>query len=236
MRGRRVSDGRRTDPAQRRRLGLTPGASSWDPLRALFQSALDAMLVLDDGARIVDANPAAAELCGEDRDDLIGRWLGDFTPPERRGRAAAALGEGAGRGRPPRHGRLARADGSEREVEYHATANFLPGRHLWMVRDVTDRNRALREAQFHADLLDHVEAAVVAVDPKGRVTHWNAAAERLYGVPRAEALGRDVQELVVAEAPEDTAREVIRQVLGGDTWEGEFEVRRRGGARSPRGC
>ena len=205
------------------------GATSWDPLRALFQSALDAMLVLDDSARIVDANPAAAELCGEDRDDLIGRWLGDFTPPERRDGAQRRWEKVLAAGTRRDTGRLARADGSQREVEYHATANFLPGRHLWMVRDVTDRNRALREAQFHADLLDHVEAAVVAVDLKGRVTHWNAAAERLYGVPRAEALGRDVQELVVAEGAESTAREVIRQVLGGDTWEGEFEVRRRDG-------
>jgi diguanylate cyclase (GGDEF)-like protein/PAS domain S-box-containing protein len=197
-------------------------------LRALFDAALDAIIVVDDSARVVDANPAAAELCGEPRDALIGRWIGDFTPPGARDRSFQRWSEFMAAGARRDTGRLVRADGSEREVEYAASANFLPGRHLWMLHDVTERNEALREARFHADLLDHVDAAVVAVDLEGRVTHWNAAAERLYCVPRDQAIGRYVEPLVAAEGEEEKSREVARRVSRGLSWEGEFKVRRRG--------
>src|SRR5829696_8190304 len=219
------------DPRSAHRTGdpaTPPDNTSRAALRALFDAALDAIIVVDDSARVVDANPAAADLRGEDRNALIGRWIGDLTRPggrERdRRRWSEVLAAGSHRGT----GVLVRADGGEREVEYAATANFQPGRHLLVLRDVTERNHALREAQFHAELLDHLEAAVVAVDPHGRVTHWNAAAERLYGVPRAEAIGDPVGALVVAEGAEDRAREVTERVLSGHTWEGEFSVRRRG--------
>ena len=202
-------------------------------LRALFDAALDAIIVVDDSARVVDANPAAAELCGEDRDALIGRWIGEFTPPGARDRSFQRWSEFMSAGTRRDTGRLVRAAGTEREVEYAASANFLPGRHLWMLRDVTERNEALREAQFHADLLDHVDAAVVAVDVDGRVTHWNAASERLYGVPREEAIGVAVETLVVAEGEEERAREVARRVARGLSWEGEFKVRRRGRGPAP---
>ena len=196
--------------------------------RALFESALDAMLLLDDEARVVDANPATAVLRGEPSELVIGRWIGEFIPATHelvRERWAAFLRAGAERATT----RLMCANDKEREVEYAATANVMPGRHLWVVRDVTERNRAERDSQFRAHLLDHVEAAVVAVDTSWRVTHWNAAAERLYAVSRDEALGRTVRELVVADGAEDTAREVVEHVRAGLTWEGEFPVRRRNG-------
>jgi len=205
------------------------GDTSGAALRAVFDSALDAIIVLDDEARIVDANPAAADLCGEEQDMLIGRWIGDFTPADPRKRSLRSWTELLDAGSRRDTGILVRGDGTEREVEYAATANYLPGRHLWVLRDMTERNSALRQAQFHAELLDHLEAAVVATDPEGRVTHWNTAAERLYGVPRDEAIGGDVRELVVAEGEEEKSREVARRVMRGRTWEGEFKVRRRGG-------
>ena len=198
-------------------------------LRALFDSALDAMIVMNDAAYVVDANPAAAVLCGEQRDELIGRWIGDFTPRKDFSGSISRWGEFLRTGTRRDTTLWVRGDGTAREVEYAATANFMPGRHLWVLRDVTDRAEAEREAQFQADLLDHVEAAVVATDPHGRVTHWNAAAERLYGVTREEAIGGMVQDLVVAEGAEGTAREVVEHLSGGGVWEGEFKIRRRGG-------
>ena len=217
------------DPRSARSTGEgTSGDSSRAALRALFDAALDAMIVVDDSARVVDANQAAAELRGEPLDALIGRWIGDFTPPNGRRLGYRRWAELLAAGSRRDTGVLVHVDGTEREVEYAASANFQPGRHLWVLRDVTERNRALREAQFQSELLDHLEAAVVAVDPEGFVTHWNAAAERLYGVTRDEAIGEDVRRLVVAEGAEDRAREVARRVVSGRAWEGEFKVRRRG--------
>jgi PAS domain S-box-containing protein len=41
------------------------------------------------------------------------------------------------------------------------------------------------------------------VDPAYRVTYWNAAAERLFGVPRREALGRAVWDVIGVEGERD---------------------------------
>ena len=169
-------------------------------LRALFDAALDAMIVVDGAARVVDANPAAARLRGEPREALIGRSIGEFSPPDVAERAAERwaqfLSEGVmiadDRGSSAPMARSARSSTPARRTTCRTGTSG-------SCATSPSASRASGEAQFQAELLDHVDAAVVAVDARGRVTHWNAAAERLYGVPRAEALGQPVADLVVAE-------------------------------------
>src|ERR1700680_2862042 len=49
---------------------------------AAFEAARDAMVILDDARRFVDANPAACQLHGVGSEQLVGRRIDDFTPPE----------------------------------------------------------------------------------------------------------------------------------------------------------
>ncbi len=59
-----------------------------------------------------------------------------------------------------------------------------------------------RELEVLGRILDHLPEGVVVVDSGQRIRRFNRAAERITGVPRAEALGK-------------TCREVIRCSLGG---------------------
>ena len=97
--------------------------------------------------------------------------------------------------------------------------------------DITDRKEAEEQVLFQAHLLEQVQAAVIATDLRGRVTHWNEYAERLYGWSREETLGRDVTELTVGPDQVADAEEIVRKVGAGETWEGEFVLRRRDGSR-----
>jgi PAS domain S-box-containing protein len=97
--------------------------------------------------------------------------------------------------------------------------------------DITDRKEAEEQVLFQAHLLEQVQAAVIATDLRGRVTHWNEYAERLYGWSREETLGRDVRELTVGPDQVADAEEIARKVGAGETWEGELVVRRRDGSR-----
>jgi PAS domain S-box-containing protein len=63
------------------------------------------------------------------------------------------------------------------------------------------------------------------------VTHWNEYAERLYGWSREETLGRDIRELTVSPEQIPGAKEILRRIRAGETWEGEFVVRRKDGSR-----
>jgi steroid delta-isomerase-like uncharacterized protein len=82
-----------------------------------------------------------------------------------------------------------------------------------------------------AELLHERELAVIATDLAGTVSHWNHAAERLYGWSRAEALGRPITELTVGPDDSQVAENIMAAVRESGRWEGEFWVRRRDGTR-----
>src|SRR5439155_6499662 len=52
--------------------------------RAVFETALDAMLLVDDAGRFVDVNPAACVLLGYSRAELLMMRGWDVAPPARR--------------------------------------------------------------------------------------------------------------------------------------------------------
>ena len=101
------------------------------------------------------------------------------------------------------------------------------------VRDLTEGRRAEESMRFQAHLLDAVEQAVIATDFEGHITYWNAHAERLYGWPAAEAVGRKVLEVTPADGEAARAAEIMSHLVRGETWTGEFNVRRRDGSCFP---
>jgi len=113
-------------------------------LRAVLDGALDAMLIADEEGRWLEANPAASALFGAPREGLLGRSSSDFpiTGADVEGFRGAFRKEGRLGG----EFRLARPDGTVRDVEYRATADILPGRHLAVLRDITERKHL--EAQL----------------------------------------------------------------------------------------
>jgi PAS domain S-box-containing protein len=88
----------------------------------------------------------------------------------------------------------------------------------------------LPSAGFEAYLLDQVHAAVTATDLTGTTTHWNRAAEAMFGWTRDEALGRDFRELLVSPSDVSRADDIRASVLAGHGWEGEFQIRRKDGS------
>ena len=56
--------------------------------------------------------------------------------------------------------------------------------------DITERKLAEEKIFFQAKLLDAVGSAVIATDLDGIVQYWNPAAEKLYGWPSSEAIGK----------------------------------------------
>jgi PAS domain S-box-containing protein len=108
--------------------------------RAAFSLALDAMLILDDGRNWLQGNRAAAELLGIEQDAIPGKRMDDFAVegrqlPQEVWEHFLEAGELKG------ETDIRRSDGTVRHIEYSSRANFMPGRHLSILRDVTDRKR-----------------------------------------------------------------------------------------------
>ncbi len=153
--------------------------------RAVFEGAGDALLILDDEALLVDVNAAACELYGRAREDLVGRPMADLRTSayDFRGKWTEFLRVGHARDEI----RVPRPDGTVRDVEFTATARFLPGRHLTIQRDVTERRRAERRSHVFSDLglrlssaQTAAEAARVISGCAGELWHWDACTVDLY--------------------------------------------------------
>jgi PAS domain S-box-containing protein len=110
-------------------------------LTAMFETALDAIFITDDEHRYVDVNPAAAELLGVAREELIGRRVEEFLPPDSRPRFEAEWTHFTSQQVVREEWESLRADGEVRQVEASARPNFVPGLHIAFLRDVTDRKR-----------------------------------------------------------------------------------------------
>jgi PAS domain S-box-containing protein len=124
-------------------------AAEDDTFRAIFEEAFDAMLIADDDGTYVDANPAACDLFGLSRDELLGRSIDEFAAGEYDFETAWREFQESDRSRGlfP----LVRADGEERTVEFGATPNIIPHRHLSILRDVTEFREVKTQLQDEHD-------------------------------------------------------------------------------------
>lgn len=96
-------------------------------------------------------------------------------------------------------------------------------------------NRALLEAhpgwqgQLAEELLDALPDAVLACDARGRIEHWNQAAQHLFGFDRGEALGQSALSLLTTRLPRPPL-EIVEEVVDLGGWKGELIHRRRDGS------
>lgn len=111
-----------------------------DGLWAVFRHSTNPMVLADDRRVYVDANEAASQLLGLPREAIIGLRIDDLTPAgheeamEEVWQAFLAAGSLAG------VFELAVGDDRRVLVDYNATANILPGRHLSIFVAVPEGN------------------------------------------------------------------------------------------------
>lgn len=120
--------------------------NSQTTVRAIFENSLDAIVICQENGRLVEANEAAATLMAMPRTELIGRTLCEFSGEGFKAESERMRVCQSGRGR----FWLRRRDGSQRLVDYCFKANILPGRHLGMLRDITEQQsleEQLRQSQ-----------------------------------------------------------------------------------------
>ena len=174
--------------------------------RALFENTLDAILIASDTGEYVGANDAACDLFGVSLDELLGAKVEDFVRPGEKHQTRLAwqafLEQGEQEGEFP----LYRPGGEMRNLEFKAKAGFMPGRHLSVLRDVTERKRAeeaLRESEErYRKLFDSIDEGFGTIemlyDGQGqavdyRILETNPAFGRLTGF--ADAAGKTSLEL-----------------------------------------
>ncbi len=122
--------------------GQTTGAlnTTEREFQSVFENALDAILILDDQGVCREANPAAEQLFGMRRPELIGQPIDHFYGDSSQFQEAwkRLLSQKFQQS----DAELVRNDRSSVFVEFTAKADCLPGQHVMILRDVTERRRA----------------------------------------------------------------------------------------------
>ena len=120
-------------------------------LREVLNNITEAIVVADDEGRYVDMNPAACMLFGYSETELKNMSVFDVTA----GLSFAAFREqwqtfleyGYGNG----EYLIRRKDGTELITEFQAVANFMPGFHLSIMRDISERKQVEKKLQYQLD-------------------------------------------------------------------------------------
>ncbi|MHC0068085.1 PAS domain S-box protein [Nostoc sp. UIC 10890] len=139
--------------------------------QALFDHALDAIAIADDEGRYVNVNPAACNLFGLSKEELLGSTIADFAEPGFD--FTQAWQQFREQGQMSGEFRLHRQDGTVRETEFAAVANYIPHRHLSILRDVSDRQTALRECKQAEDAFKESEEQLQLALLAAHAGTWN---------------------------------------------------------------
>jgi two-component system sensor kinase FixL len=177
-------------------------------LEWLLEAATEAVLIVDGNGRIVLANPAAHRLFGFAEGSLPGQPIDSLVPDRMRHAHQAQRAEYAVHPRPRQMGAgvelFARhADGSEFPVEVSLSPLDMPGEPALVMATVHDirvrkqAEQALQESEARMRaIFETAVDAIITIDERGRMERLNPAAERLFGYPEADVVGKNVSMLM----------------------------------------
>jgi PAS domain S-box-containing protein len=202
--------------------------------KSVVNHALDGILILDDRGICLEANPAAQTLFGACYNELVGEVIGKF-------HAGSGNFDERWRNflkRKYEHGetRLCRKNGNTIFVEYTAKADYLPGRHVAVLRDITRRKQteaALRESEerFQQMAANIAEIFWMLDAETKQVIYVNRAYQSITG-RSCETLRDDPTSYKGLIHPEDRVRVLSRldETVQNGRFDEEFRIRRADGA------
>jgi PAS domain S-box-containing protein len=166
-----------TTAAEREPGGARPFAAARPWSIASFRASLVPMVLADDNRRYLAANAAMCLLLRLSEQEVLKRTIDDLTPPESRSQIGPMgetfLRDGTQRGR----FELLMPDGPTVLVDYSATANIEPGRHLSiLVFPAGSTDRRPSDASRPDVLLTVREREVLGMVAMGMGSSWIAAA------------------------------------------------------------
>lgn len=176
-------------------------------LRAIWETAVEGIITIDERGSIESLNPAASRIFGYTPEKIIGRNVSVLMPsPDREKhdsyianylRTGKAKIIGIGREVVGQH-----KDGTVFPMDLSISEVRLDDRRIFtgLVRDITERKRAeeaLRESeQRMRAILETAVEGIITIDERGIIESLNPAACRIFGYEQEELMGRNVNVLM----------------------------------------
>ena len=196
--------------------------------RAILKAIPDLMFLQDKNGVFLDYHAKDPNLLLVPPEQFLGKKMEDVLPPDLASALYPCFERALETGETQAHASRLSVNG-ERQWFDARVARCDGGKLLSVVRDITERRRAEQAVSFQAHLLNTIEQAVIAADMNGIVIFWNQFAERLYGWSMDEVMGREVKNFLRYEEAREQAEEIWFRLRKGESWAGEFTVKRRDG-------
>lgn len=191
-------------------------------MRAVLESALSAVIIINAQGKIIDWNPRAERMFGWTRGEVLDRELAEtIVPVQHRDAHRRGLSHFLSTGEGPALYRLlemsaVRRDGTELPIEL-SISPLKSGDVVTFCGFLTDiTERKLHEAQRtqYAAIVESSDDAIMAKTPQGLITSWNGGAERLFGYTAAEMVGQPMLKLF-PEGQRDEEADILEKIARG---------------------
>jgi PAS domain S-box-containing protein len=207
---------------------------SWLRLSGIIESAMDAIVTVDEEHKILLCNAAAEKMFGCAGRAMLGQPLERFIPAWFQDAHAGHLQPFARAGGTARSmGRLldisgVRSTGEEFPIEAAISQTAAGGRRLSTVilRDITRRKHDEEIRARLAAIVEYSDDAIIGKTPEGIITSWNQAAERMLGYSAEEIIGQPMTILIPADHLDEEAN-ILERVKRGEHIRHYETVRRR---------
>ncbi|GEM_PF-1011049 len=92
-------------------------------------------------------------------------------------------------------------------------------------RNVTTERRILDQIQFQANILSQTGDIILATDKEGKVTYWNPAAERQFGIYAKDVIGTIGRDIMPEWKPEESYEAIDSALAETGKWKGLFRLK-----------
>jgi len=197
----------------------------------ILETSLDGIHLIDMQGKVIDSNPAFAEMLGYTPEEIRQLHVADLETAGGPGEIAAII-ERLHQDEPNAlfETRLRRKDGSLIDAEIAISMARLPDQEFLVVaaRNLADR-KAKDSLRLAGQVFQHAHVGLLITDADGHIVEVNPTASEITGYPREELLGKLPSLLKSGQHDENFYRGMWTSLLANGFWSGEICNRRKNG-------
>jgi two-component system sensor kinase FixL len=172
-------------------------------LRAVMDTVIDGLIIIDAEGTICSFNPAAVKIFGYQPDEVIGQNVKMLMPEPYHGEHDGYLANYRSTWQPKiigigREVTAKRKDGSVFPIDLGVSEMFIDDTRMYVgiVRDITERKQQEADTIFLQTLTDNLLDGLITIDENGTVLRVNPSAERMFGYAPEEIIGCNIKMLM----------------------------------------
>lgn len=207
-------------------------------MAAVFETALDCIITIDQQSRVTEWNPAAESTFGWTREEILGKSLTEtIIPSEFHDAHRAGVKKHLQFGGGPILGKrieIIARDKTDRifpvELAVTEIENDIDGGFTAYLRDISVQREAEQQMRLQSKTLEAAANGIVITDLRGMIVWANPAFLDLTGYSLEEIMGNYTHIFKSGKHPDSFYQELWKTIMAGKVWQGELINKRKDGS------